>query len=364
MLRIVSRYIMREVGQTWLAVTTVLVVVMFANRLIRYLGDAASGQLPGGIILTLMGYKALTFLSLVIPASFFLAIVLAMGRLYRDNEMAALVACGIGPRDLYKALMPVAVALTLLVAVLSFYIGPWAEGQGRVAELKAQENVELQGVRAGRFLQSDRANGMFYVESLGGTDNLMHGVYLQTEQKGKQILVTARSGKRDVDPATGDQFLVLYDGRRYDGVPGQSQWKIMQFRKHGVRIAQGDAKVVNIKRRGMSTAKLLAMDSTQAWAEIQWRIALPMMTLLLAFVAVPLSKSSPREGRYGRLIGAVVVYAAYSNALSLVKQLLEDGKVPMDVGLWPVHLAVLAAGVAWLVMQYGWPRRHRAGERA
>lgn len=356
---IISRYLVREVAFSWLAVTVVLVAVLFTNRLIRYLGDAASGSLPGDIILLLMGFKALSYTPLVIPGSFFLGIILAMGRLYRDSEMAAMGACGIGPGNLYRALALLALPLTLLVSWLAVEVGPWAAREGRAAEQVARETVEIQAVRPGRFIQSSRADGMFYIERFAEDGERMRDVFLQTMQNGEQILLAAREGFIQVDPDSGDHFLVLLDGYRYDGLPGQMEWRTMRYAVHGVRISEGEPPAVRTRRDGMRTTDLWGSADPRETAELQWRLSMPLMVITLGLIAVPLSRGSPRDGRYGRLLLAVLIYAVYSNALTVSQGWLEDGWLPTWIGLWPVHAIVAAIGVVWLLHQYGLLRLRR-----
>jgi lipopolysaccharide export system permease protein len=200
-----------------MAVTVVLVAVLFTNRLMRYLGDAASGALPGDVILVLMGLQGAQLHGAGASRQFLPRGDPGLGRLYRDSEMAAMGACGIGPRHLYHALALFALPLTLLVAWLAVEVGPWAAREGREAEQVARETVEIQALRPGRFIQSSRAEGMFYIERFAEDGERMRDVFLQTRQNGEQVLLAADEGYIDVDPDTGDQYLVLVDGRRYDG---------------------------------------------------------------------------------------------------------------------------------------------------
>ncbi|MFO7858697.1 MAG: LPS export ABC transporter permease LptF [Ectothiorhodospiraceae bacterium] len=363
---IVARYLVREITLAWLAVTAVLVVVLFTNRLVRYLGDAASGSLPGDIVLQLMGYKALSYLALAVPGSFFLGIVLALGRLYRDSEMAALAACGVGPGALYRALFVLAVPLTVVISWLALDVGPWAARSGDTAEERARETVEIQAIRPGRFIQSERADGMFYIEGFSEDDQRMRDIFLQTRQGGEQVLMAAPEGYVEVDPESGDQYLILLDGHRYDGLPGQNQWRSYDYALHAVRVAEGEPPSVGIDRDGRRTRSLWRSGDPRDLSELQWRLSMPVMVLTLGLLAIPLSRSSPRDGRYGRLLLAVGVYAVYSNALTITQGALEDGALPPWIGLWPVHLAVAALAVGWLARQYGWRVGHRSdrGPRA
>lgn len=352
---IVNRYLVREMAMAWIAVAVVLVAVLFTNRFIRYLGDAASGSLPGDSILLLMGYKALSYTPLVIPGSLFLGIILALGRFYRDSEMAALSACGVGPGRIYRSVMLLALPLALVVAWLSLSIAPWAAHEGRVAEGAARENVEIAIVRPGQFMTSSRVDGVFYIEAIDSATNQMHDVFIQSRRGDEQIILASRSGVLRVDPQSGDRYLVLLDGRRYDGLPGEGAWRQMRYASHGVRIAEGEPSAPRTRRDGMRTEELMAArDDPGAIAELQWRMSMPLMVLVLAVIAVPLGKSSPREGRYARLLAAVLVFAVYANLLAVSQGWIEDGAIPPGLGVWWVHVLALLAALIVLARQYRW----------
>jgi len=357
---VLSRYLVREAGLAGLAVTLVLMAVLVTNRLAKLLGEAASGELPAGEIFTLLGLATLGSLHVVLPASLFLGAVLAFGRLYRDSEMAAFAACGAGPRELYRAMLLLAVPAVLVTAVLSLSTGPWAQRQVTEIRAQAKQSVEFEALRPGRFLTSRRAEGMLYVEGLGA-DRRLRNIFAQGYNNGRLVLVTAQSARQERDPATGERFLVLEDGYRMEGEPGSAAWRMVQFKEHGIRVATPPAATNLVRRKGWPLAALLASGTVQDWAEIQWRISTPLMTLLLTFLVVPLTKAEPREGRYGRLLAAVVVFALYTNFLTLAADWVGDGLLPVWLGVWWVHALVAVLGVVWLVRSFGLWGRKRGG---
>ncbi|HLW73749.1 MAG TPA: LptF/LptG family permease, partial [Gammaproteobacteria bacterium] len=97
MIRIVDRYLAKEAALTVGAVTGVLLLILLSNKFAGLLGDAAAGRLPRDTVFTLLGLASIKFFIVVVPVSLFLAIMLTLGRLYRDSEMTTLMACGVGP---------------------------------------------------------------------------------------------------------------------------------------------------------------------------------------------------------------------------------------------------------------------------
>lgn len=358
---IISRYLLKEAGLTSLAVSAVLIGVLFTNSLIRLLGQAAQNNLPPGGVLNLLGLATLGYFGFMLPAGILLGMALTFGRLYRDSEMPVLAACGVGPWQLLRALLWLVVPAVLVTAWLSLSVAPWASRTAANVQVVLQQSLELEGVQPGRFITSRRAQGMLYVDAMGD-DGEMRGVFLETEREGETILVSAATARRQIDQDSGDTMLVLRDGYRFEGVLGELSWRMLQFEEHGVRLAKGPLPDVRIKQKAVPTGTLLARGETADIAELQWRLSPPLMVLILTLLAVPLSKTAPREGRYGRLLTAVLLFVVYFSLLNLSVDALKSGQLSPWVGVWWVHLSMALLGLVWLrrsfgVLQPWWRRR-------
>lgn len=356
---IISRYLFKEAGMTTLAVAAVLVGVLFTNSLIRLLSRAADGNLPASGVMSMLGLFTVGYISFVLPAAVLLGIVLTFGRLYRDSEMPALSAAGVGPWQLLGALTWLVVPIALLVAWLSLSAAPWASLTAANLQAELQQSVELEGVRPGRFLTSAQAKGVLYVEDMAD-DGELRGVFLQTERDAETVLVTAATARRRIDPVTGEDFLVLRDGYRLEGIPGERRWRLLEFEEHGIRLREAPLPEVRIKQRSVPTAELLRRWRPADQAELQLRLSAPLMVLVLAVLAIPVSKASPREGRYGKLLIAVFLFVVYFNLLNLSAEWLSDKRLPPWVGLWWVHALMAGIGLVWLRRSFGLRRRRRA----
>ncbi len=343
-----SRYIAREVALAWAAIAVVLLAVMVSNRLVRYLGEAIAGEVPADVVFVLLGYKAVASLSVVLPGSLFLAMVLTFGRLYRDSEMFAMAGCGAGPAQLYRALALVSLPATALVAALALVLAPWAEAQVEHSLAEARRDMEFQVVAPGRFIEVPALDGMAYA---GGFEEGPRELFAQGRANGRLVVVVADRASQSVDPDTGERFLVLRDGVRYEGLPGEGEWRVLEFAEHGVRLTPSPVQV-SLHRRALPTAELWGDPRPRYVAELQWRISMALTLPVLTLIAVPLSRAPPRSGRYGRLVVAALVFVLYMNGLTTAQDTLRDAQVPGWIGLWWVHLAALAVGLAWLQWSY------------
>ncbi len=343
-----TRYLLREVLLSWLAVTVVLIVVLLTNRLVQFMADAAAGDIPPGVIFTLLGLKAAANIGVVLPGSFFLGVVLALGRLYRDSEMTAMAGCGIGPARVYRGIFALAVPLAVLVAALTLSVGPAAEREADRVMANAQQQATFGGVQPGRFLTMGDDTTV-YVARLG-TNGEMQGVFAERNlPDGRQIWV-ADEGRRVIDGIGQGEFLVLQQGWRYQGNPGAPAWQVMGYAEHGVQIAEPPPIEPGVGLDAQPLALLLTADHHGATAELQQRLSFPLMVLILGLAALPLAKTEPRSGRYGRVVTAVLLYMIYFNLLYVAGDWVASETVVSWIGVFWVHLLALAlviAGLRW-----------------
>jgi len=345
----VQRYVLREVVQTWLAVTGVLVAILVSNQLSRVLGLAADNQYGRRVVFELVALGAIMNLSVIVPVSLLLAVVLSLGRMYHDSEMAALQACGFGPSRLLAPLFCFAAVIAVGLAWLVFFQVPQADRQAQLLRQSALKEAQFGQLDAGRFRSFSGGDAVFYAERVDA-DGILHNVFVQRESAGRIEVALADTATYSKAAANGMHLVTLFNGRRYEGVPGQGDFRVIEFREHGIPIAT-PADVVSTKDPDTKpTRELLGSSAPSDIAQLQFRSSTPLMALVLTLVAVPLSRLRPRQGRYARVGFAIVVYFVYSNLLSAAKVWLEKGELAPAIGVWWIHLLALALGL-YLVMR-------------
>jgi lipopolysaccharide export system permease protein len=362
LLRTLDRYIFREVATTWLAVTSVLLIILVSNALARVLSQAAANDFPRHVVLALIGLTSAGYLTVIVPIGFFLAIVLALGRLYHESEMAAIQACGVGPGGLFRPIGILGVAIAGLLAWLSFQAVPQASARAQEIRADALREAQFGALEPGRFRTFSGGNIVFYAESVDD-NGILHNVNVfvdrPTPDKKQSVLevwVASRAEQRGV--GLPEQTFVLYDGRRYEGIPGSGEFRIMQFAEGGIPVPLGSVVASAGKAEMKLTGELLASMTREDIAELQWRLSIPLMTFILMLIAVPLSRLRPREGRFGRIGLAILVYFVYYQVLLAARAWVENGTLTPAVGLWWVHgFALLFA--LWLLMPKSVWRRAR-----
>jgi lipopolysaccharide export system permease protein len=344
-----QRYVLREVMQTWLAVTGVLVAILVSNQLSRVLGQAAENEYGRGVVLDLIALGAVMNLSIIVPVGLLLAVVLTLGRMYHDSEMAALQACGFGPARLLAPLYCFAAVIAVGLAWLVFVQVPRADEQVQLLRTAAYKEAQFGQLDAGRFRSFAGGEAVFYAERVD-QDGVLHNVFVQRETGGRIEVALAETATYS-KAAQGMHLVTLFNGRRYEGVPGKEDFRVIEFREHGIPIAAPNETVDITDPDTKPTRALLGSNAPSDIAQMQFRISTPLMALVLTLIAVPLSRLRPRQGRYARVGFAIVVYFVYSNLLSASKIWIEKGIVPPVLGVWWVHAAALGFGL-YLVLRH------------
>lgn len=359
MFRILDRYIFREIAATWLGVTLVLLLVLLTNQFARILGDVAKGKLPRDAAWDVIGLSAAQYLTILVPIGLFLAVMLALGRLYRDSEMPAMMACRVGPSGVYRPLLWLLIPLALGVAWLSIDLGPRAlQAVDRIGA-EARREADLASIEPGRFTTVGPEDAVVYGERVM-RDGSMENVFIQRRiADGKVEVVVAKRGVQVESDDPDIRFLVLHEGRRYEGVPGTGRFRVVEFVEHGIPYRLPSLDPPEPEPRAMTFARLVRSGELEHVAEMQWRIGVPLATIILAILAVPLARTQPRAGRYGRLAIGLLVFIIYLNMLSASKAWIEQGVVSPRLGLWWVHGGVLIFALGLLAVQNSWLRRLR-----
>ncbi|OLF56025.1 LPS export ABC transporter permease LptF [Pseudomonas chlororaphis] len=350
---IVFRYLSREVLVTLSAVSAVLLVIIMSGRFVKYLAQAASGAMDPSSLFLIMGVRMPGFLQLILPLGLFLGILLAYGRLYLESEMTVLSATGMSQQRLLGMTMIPATLIALIVAWLSLSLAPQGANQFQLILNKQDALTEFDTLVPGRFQALNDGSRVTYTEQLSDDRTNLGGVFISEKRlnqdkkdQGISVLV-AEKGHQDVRP-DGNRYLILENGYRYDGNPGQADYRIIKYDTYGVLLAKPDVSDEVTDRDAIPTRDLLGSQDLRANAELQWRLSLPLLVFIVTLMAVPLSRVNPRQGRFLKLLPAILLYMAYLTILIAARGSLEKGKLPQALGLWWVHGLFLLIGLGLL----------------
>lgn len=340
-LTIIDRYLLREFVINLVAVTGVLWLIYISTRFARYLADAAVGNMPADVIFSLLGLSSLGALSILLPIGAFLAVMLSLGRMSSDNELTVMSACGISSLRIMRNVLLFAGTIAVIVAVLSLFVVPGVLSDRYELQEKAKISANTTGLIAGSFKESEDGDWTFYSQGLSANKQFMENVFIEIDREDKPLIFRSETGHFEINSQTGDKFLVLEDGYRYEGKAGDQDFTIAQFGSHSLLIEKGQEGEVRERHKAMATSDLLARGEPRDLAEVQWRTAAALMTLLLCLSAIPLANAGPRQGRYAGFVPAVLIYIIYSNLLGVNRAWVAKGDIPIWLGGVWVHVLML-----------------------
>ncbi|HEX5363669.1 MAG TPA: LPS export ABC transporter permease LptF [Gallionella sp.] len=336
-----QRALIGELTSNGLLVFAVLLGIVVVSQLIRLLGDAVSGRIAVDGVLALLGFAAMNYLPVLLSISLFISILLTISRSYRDSEMVVWFCAGIGLTRWIRPVMLYTLPIVGLIALLSLLLSPWALQKAEEFKRKLESRDDVAAAIPGTFRESGQADRVYFIEKVDIGSNRVGNVFVQSLQNGKQGTMVASQGLQETSP-NGDRFLVLLNGTRYEGTPGKLDYNIVDFERYSIRIDSSPPKQANTWVRSMSTPELLQDESLWARAELDWRLGLPISAAILALLAIPLSYVNPRAGRSLNMVLAIVLYMLYSNMISVSNSWVAQGKLSHLIGLWAVHLIMLA----------------------
>ena len=360
---ILFRYFAREVFLTMFVVLTIVLVISLGWRFSGYLDRAAAGMMTREVLFALMAYRLPGFLEIIIPVSFFLAVMLTYGRLYVDHEMIVLQACGMSPARVVTMTLMMSVIVMLLTAAIALWIKPMGERQVQLL-LQGQKNLtEFDTLVPGRFQSLSSGRRVTYTEEItddGELAEIFINEYRDPAASAPRgsATVIAESGQTEVD-RQGRRFLVLNKGRRYQGRPGEPGYRIIAYEEYGQLVEKINGTSLKQRNAAIPTGELLGQNDPVSLSELHWRFSLVLMIPVIALLAIPLSRVNPRQGRFTRLVPAMVLCFLYVIALSAGKSGIEREDLPGSLGLWWIHgIFILITLLAWHYEKVlGWVRR-------
>lgn len=355
---ILSRYLLLEVVKTQLAVFFVLMTIFISQKFVTILGDASDGGIPGNMVLTFIALKAPELAGMLMPLSMFLGILLAYGRIYADSEMTVLHACGVSEWYIVRLTLILSVITAVVTGIFTLYLSPLSAEYEYQAKDKLAADSGLSTLVAGRFQKTGNNKAVIFVHDKNRNTNELGKVFvaqIPNEENPEQSVINssivyAQKGVVKEDDS-GAQKLTLENGVRYQNEGKKQQFNSVAFGKYHIEIQE---KKVEHKRRKLSaipTSQLFTDPSSEASAAVQWRIAFPIACVILTLIAVPLSVVNPRQGKFAKMLPALMLFLGYFLLLTAMRSAVESGSVPSLIGLWPIHIMAFLLGAALIMRE-------------
>lgn len=336
---IFQRAVLREFTQTAVAVFVALFAVLLTTQLIRLLGQAAGGRIASESVVALLGFGALNYLPVVLSLTLFVAILLTLSRAYRDSEMVVWFTAGLPLTAWIRPVLKFALPLVAAIAALSLFLSPWALTKSAEYRQRMDQRDDVSRVAPGAFNESANADRVFFVEAVAGDEGRVKNVFISSIQNGRLGIMAAASGHSEMR-SNGDKFLVLDRGRRYEGVAGEAEYRVMEFERYAVRTETRESIGIEVTAKNLTMGELMRQPTPANLGELLWRLGIPLASLNLALLAIPLSVVNPRAGRTNNLVFALLTYMIYSNLISVSQAWVIQGRLRFEIGIWAVHVAM------------------------
>ena len=356
-LSVITRYLTGEILKSSAATVLILFVVLMSNALGRVLSDIVDGEIPRQLLWPVLFSQSVNLFSLLLPVGFFLGIVFAFGRLYKDHEIVVMHACGMGYRHFYRAVFTALIPLLVVSGYTSLWLN--AQMQRHAQQLvEREENVhEFDQIRAGQFNQGHADGLVFYMESISNDRLVLNNVIMSQNSETESLLETAQQGRNQIDEASGDLFLVVGPGKLHVGTPGEGDFTIIDFQRHGILLEkkiQQKKKTAGVKEKTLQ--QLWQSQNLRDRVELHWRISMPVTMIILSMLAVPLAYISPRQGRFGKISYTVLVYLLYFNLMAFGRAQIEDDVIPLVINFWWIHAIFIVLTVFLLIKRNRLPQ--------
>lgn len=350
---IIFRYLSRDLLITSLAVSAVLLTIFLSGKFSDYLDDAAQGKLAVDVLFTIIAYRMPNLLELILPLGFYLAILLAYGRMYIESEMVVLSATGMSQWQLVRMTMGPAFLVALVVATFSFWLSPLGAQLTEKTLAEQRNRSEFESLQAGRFQAIGQGRIMTHVERVSDDNKRLDQVFVAIQEgQSNSSIVVAETGEQAYRAEYGQRYLIMHNGYRYEGLPGTNEFKITRFSEWGRYLPPVTSEAeFESEADGKTTAQLLMADDLESKSALQWRISMPLMVLIATLLAVSMSKTNPRQGRYLKMLPAILIYVFYLAFLINARGAIAEGDLPVWLGVWVVHIPFLIIALLMLNWQ-------------
>lgn len=337
---ILQQALRRELAYTAGAVFLVMLTFMLTSLVIRILGLAANGKASPNDVLILIGLATIGYLSILLSATLFISTLIVLTRWYKDSEMVVWFSAGISLRDLIKPVLQFAAPLIVLALLLGVFAWPWANQQSALFRDRFEQRGVISMIAAGRFIEPAKANYVLFIEGIDADMKHARNVFVANSEADKIGVALAHQGKFETMP-NGDRLVVMENGRRYSGTPGQIDYRIVEFERYAVKVdSKPPESEASLPPKSRDTIDLIRNPTPENLGELVWRMSLPILAFNFVMIAIPLAYVNPRLGRYTPLVFAVLIYLTYSNLINLSQSWVRSGAIPFWLAWWPIHLVV------------------------
>ncbi len=327
-----------------MAILMVLFLVSVGTLFAETLRAVARGVLPASMLYVELGLRTIDVFSILVPLALYLGVLSKLAQMYRNQEMVMFHSLGLSSRQILRMYFPLMMFFFFLLLLLSLFIVPLASRTSEQMTLEASKDVSLMGLKEGVFQELSGSNSVIFVRKINIEENRLENIFINITHEDRIDTLTAEFGYQYEDAINKQRYISLFNGFRNEGIPGTKKYQLMRFERNDIKLPKLKGKSVDVDEKGLSLAQLLQSNRLVDKAELHERLAPAMVVVVLVLLGLSISKTSPRDGKYGSLILGLLIYIVYLNLLTIALSLIKQGKVPPWIGTWWVHALFIAYG--------------------
>ena len=338
-----------ELAKSFGVTLVVILTIMLTSTLIRTLGQAAGGNVAPQDVVLLMGYATISHMATMLILSLFIAVVITLGRFYRESEMTIWFASGIPLSRFVRPVLRMAWPILLAVIVLELVVWPWGNQNSAELRDRYQKRSDLSRVAPGQFQSSRDGSRVFFIERDGDNAATGRNVFILATQNERESVTTSARGHLEMEG--DDRFLVLDHGQRNESQLKTGEKSLARFEQYKVMTdPQVLANANQLPPKAMATLDLLRLPTPKNQGELAWRLGMILGGINMALLGVGLAASNPRRANNWNLLFALLAFIVYFNLINLSQSWVGNGRVALPRALVVVHGSALflALAVIWV----------------
>ena len=321
-----------EVLLSTIGVLLIFFFLVVSSRFVGYFEQASEGLIDPSLVFKVVFLRFPDFITLLLPLSFFLGVIITVSRLYSDREIFGYLAGGLSENDLVKYLFPQAMFFFLITLSLSIFLAPYTKELSK--EILSLDTIQEQfeSVRQKELFSFNENDGFIHVENK--ENNILDEVIIFIQNDDYSSLIIAENlVYEDLSSKTNLDFK---DGVLYQDIFNQNSSFVSYFGELSVPINNSKNTI-----SGLSLNKLFDFSIKSSKSQTQWNLSIPLTIFVLLIFAVNFSKVEPRQGRFSVLVPSIFIYILYLSLLILARDSFDEGSIASQNYIWYVHLIFL-----------------------
>ncbi|MFG6466395.1 LPS export ABC transporter permease LptF [Roseateles sp. BYS87W] len=338
-----------ELAKSFGVTLVVILTIMLTLTLIKTLGQAAGGNVAPQDVVLLMGYATIAHLATMLILSIFIAVVITLGRFYRESEMTIWFASGLPLSRFVRPVLRMAWPVLLAVVVLELLVWPWGNQNSAELRDRYQKRGDLSRVAPGQFQTSRDGSRVFFIERDGDDAATGRNVFILANQHDRESVTTASRGRLEIEG--DDRYLVLAHGQRNETQAKTGEKSLARFEQYQVMTdPQVLSTATQLPPKATPTLDLFRNPTQKNQGELAWRLGMILCSVNMALLGVGLAASNPRRANNWNLLFALLSFVVYFNLINVSVSWVGSGRTSLERALIALHgsALVLALAIIWL----------------